>query len=400
MPNNTIVSSSNSNLYKVRMLLLLSFVPLMGMSIDLFAPSLPSLSLSLNISSSVTKLVISMFILGYAMGNFVVGLMTDALGRKSLLRISCVMFVISSTLPIFFPNEVVLIASRFLQGVFIGAIGVVNRGIFSDTLSTEKLIKLGPTMGFLWGLGPIVGPIIGGFLQHYYGWKSGFYFFSIVAGILMVLVFILIPETIEKKSKLSFSKIKKDITEVISNAEFMSLTLIMGIAYSLIISFNTLGPFLIQDVMNYSALYFGKLAIFLGLAFLPAPIICRRLLNHFPINKIFFVVIHFFMFMMLIFLITSFFYRSNIALLVAATMAVYFMCGSIFPLSMGKGISMLKHISGTAAAVMYLVNMLITCFVAFIQSYIHADNIVDILVIYVCLIFIILLIYWRKLRTI
>ena len=400
MQNNTIANPSNSNLYKVRMLLLLSFVPLMGMSIDLFAPSLPSLSSSLNISTSVTKLVISIFILGYAMGNFVVGLMTDALGRKSLLRISCLMFVISSIIPILFPNEIALITARFLQGFFIGAIGVVNRGIFSDTLPIEKLIKLGPTMGFLWGLGPIAGPVIGGFLQNYYGWKSGFYFFSIVVGIMMILVFVLIPETIEQKSKLSFSKIKRDIKEVISHSEFMSLIFIMGIAYSLIISFNTLGPFLIQDVMNYSALYFGKLAIFLGLAFLPAPIICRRLLNYYPINKIFFVVIHFFMLLMIIFLITSFFYKSNVVLLVVATMAVYFMCGSIFPLSMGKGISMFKHISGTAAAVMYLINMLITCFVAFIQSYIHADNIVDILVIYVCLIFIIILIYWRKLRNI
>lgn len=72
----------------------------------------------------------------------------------------------------------------------------------------------------------------------------------------------------------------------------MTLCIAMGIAYSLIISFNTLGPFLIQDVMEYSAAYFGKLAISLGCAFLPAPILGRKLLDHYSVGKIFFVVIH------------------------------------------------------------------------------------------------------------
>ncbi|WP_371440094.1 hypothetical protein [Francisella orientalis] len=50
-----------------------------------------------------------------------------------------------------------------------GSMGVVTRDIFSDILPPEKLLKLGPTMGFLWGLGPIAGPIIGGFLQDAFG---------------------------------------------------------------------------------------------------------------------------------------------------------------------------------------------------------------------------------------
>lgn len=62
----------------------------------------------------------------------------------------------------------------------------------------------------------------------------------------------------------------------------------MGIAYSLIITFNTLGPFLIQDIMSYSAAYFEKLAIFLGFTFLPAPIIGCKLLDHFSVGRIFF----------------------------------------------------------------------------------------------------------------
>ena len=89
---------------------------------------------------------------------------------------------------------------------------------------------------------------------------------------------------------------------------------------------------------------------------------------------------------------------SDIALIIIATMVVYFMCSSIFPLSMGKGISMFHHISGTAAAIMYFVNISITSLTSFMQSYIHAHNITDIIIIYLVLMFIIVGLYWYKLK--
>jgi Bcr/CflA subfamily drug resistance transporter len=392
------ITQNESYQAKIRMFILLSFPILMGMSIDLFAPSLPGISSSLHISASVAKMVISIYLIGYALGNLIVGVITDALGRKTLLRTSCILFACVSILPTLIPNEYVLLSSRFAQGCLMGAIGVLNRGIFSDTLPPEKLLKLGPTIGFLWGLGPIVGPILGGFLQEYFGWKSGFVFFGVIVALLTVMIFIYIPETIEKKSKLSIAKMKKDITEVITNKEFMALSVVMGIAYSLVISFNTLGPFLIQDVMGYSAAYFGKLAIFLGFAFLPAPIIGRKLLDKYSISKIFLAVIHIFTLAVLILFILSYSMQTSIDLLIATTMIVYFTCGSIFPLSMGKGISMFRHISGTAAAIMYFINISMTSLVSFIQSYLHAHTITDIISIYLILMLVIVGLYWYKLK--
>lgn len=392
------ITQNESYQAKIRMFILLSFPILMGMSIDLFAPSLPGISSSLHISASVAKMVISIYLIGYALGNLIVGVITDALGRKTLLRTSCILFACVSILPTLIPNEYVLLSSRFAQGCLMGAIGVLNRGIFSDTLPPEKLLKLGPTIGFLWGLGPIAGPILGGFLQEYFGWKSGFVFFGVIVALLTVMIFIYIPETIEKKSKLSITKIKKDIIEVITNKEFMALSVVMGIAYSLVISFNTLGPFLIQDVMGYSAAYFGKLAIFLGFAFLPAPIIGRKLLDKYSIGKIFLAVIHIFTLTVLILFILSYSMQTSIDLLIATTMVVYFTCGSIFPLSMGKGISMFRHISGTAAAIMYFINISMTSLVSFIQSYLHAHTITDIISIYLILMLVIVGLYWYKLK--
>ena len=379
-------------------IILLSFLLLFGMIIDLFSPSLPAISSALGLSSGVTKLVISLYLLGYALGNFVVGLLTDALGRKSLLRLSCLIFVIFSLLPALIPNEYVLLLSRFGQGFFMGSMAVLNRSIFSDILPTEKLIKLGPTMGLLWGFGPIIGPVLGGYFQHYYGWKAGFYFFSIIVFILLIFIYIYIPETIEKKSKLSIKKMRKDIKEVLSNREFMVLVITMGIAYSLIITFNTLGPFLIQDVMGYSPLFFGKLAIFLGISFLPAPILTRYLLNYVSISRFLCVAIHGFLSLSLVVFLFVLHFDMSLKLLIISTAIIYFTCGSIFPISLGKGLSMFRHVSGTAAAVMYLVNMSITGLVSIIEGLVHANSVVEIVAIYICLVILIAFAYWYKLK--
>ena len=88
----------------------------------------------------------------------------------------------------------------------------------------------------------------------------------------------------------------------------------------------------------------------------------------------------------------------NLIILLVASVAVYFVCGAIFPLSLGKGLSMFKHISGTAAAIMYLINMLITSLVAFGESFISTYNVSTVIYVYTALIFAMFVLYWYKLH--
>jgi DHA1 family bicyclomycin/chloramphenicol resistance-like MFS transporter len=96
--------------------------------------------------------------------------------------------------------------------------------------------------------------------------------------------------------------------------------------------------------MHYSSLFFGKLGIFLGLAFIPAPIICRYLVNHLSVGILFSLVIHWFLATISI----SIFFDMSLIIILFASVAVYFVCGALFSFSLGKGLSMFKHISETA----------------------------------------------------
>jgi DHA1 family bicyclomycin/chloramphenicol resistance-like MFS transporter len=373
---------------------LLCFIPIMGMGVDLISPSLPAISNNFKVTPGLAQAVISLYLLGYALGNFFIGLLTDSLGRKKLLIIAWFGFLIASLLPIVTPDIHVLLTARLLQGLSLGAVAVIMRSIFSDVLPPEKLIKIGTLMGTMWGLGPILGPFLGGYLQFYFGWTAGLYFFSIVAVLGLVSSFVLIPETHQARQELNLKTMKRNMLEVLKHRRFMVLVMLMGATYSLLIVFNTLAPFLIQTKMHYSSIFFGHFSLSLGIAFLAATFVCRYLLNKYKVKALYFFAINSFFSLAILALLASLQFSNSITLLATASGLMFFATGFIFPLSAGKGMSFFRHIAGTASAIMYLINIALTSLSSFLASFIHIQNVSAILWIYVLLLGFCTAVYW------
>lgn len=258
---------------------LLMLIPIVGMAIDLVAPSLPAIAMGLHMPQSIVQNIISLYLVGYGIGNFVSGLLTDAFGRRTLLLGGIFGFALVSLIAAIVPNIYILLVVRLLQGITLGTMAVTTRAILSDILPAKKLIALGVMFGMMWGLGPVIGPVIGAYLESYYGWQSGFYFFAIMAFLGLITTFIIVPETHLKCQKLSIKFLMRNLSEIATNSQFISLAILMGLTYSLIITFNTAGPFLIQNKFHYTVVLFGNLALYLGLVYLTSTFVCRYLVN-------------------------------------------------------------------------------------------------------------------------
>src|SRR3990167_9045239 len=289
---------------------LLFLFPIFGMCVDLVAPSLPAISSSLHVSASVAKNVISLYLLGYALGNFFTGFLADAWGRQKLLRAGLFGFIIASLIPVFFHGIDLLFLSRVLQGITIGAVSVLARAMLSDVLPSDKLTSLGTLIGTMWGLGPIFGPVIGGYLQFYFN-----------------------------RHALNIKTITKNIREVLSHRLFMALVILMGLAYSLLITFNTAGPFLIQTVLHHSPIFFGHVALYIGIVFLLSTFTCRYLLKKFKVEHLLFYAIIISFAIALLSVVLSFSFEKSTIFSVIISALMFFSCGFIFPMSMGRGIS-------------------------------------------------------------
>lgn len=319
---------------------LLFLFPIFGMAVDLVAPSLPAISSSLQVSASTAKNVISLYLLGYALGNFFTGFLADAWGRQKLLRIGLFGFIIASLIPVFFHGIALLFLSRVLQGITIGAVSVLARAMFSDVLPAEKLTSLGTLIGTMWGLGPIFGPVIGGYLQFYFDWQAGFLFFALITLIGLIATWIVVPETHFNLHPLNIKTIKENIREVICHRLFMALVILMGLAYSLIITFNTAGPFFIQTVLHHSPVFFGHMALYIGIVFLLSTFTCRYLLKKFKVENLLFYAILISFSIGLLSVALSFAFEKSTLFVVLFSALMFFSCGFIFPMSMGRGISL------------------------------------------------------------
>lgn len=373
---------------------ILALYPLVGMGIDLITPSLPAISRNLQVSNVVSKNLIAIYLVGYALGNFFIGFLSDALGRRKLMISGFFLFVIVSLLPIFLINPIILLWARFFQGFAIAAFVVVSRAVLSDVLTPTKLVRIATMVATMWGIGPVIGPVIGGYLQYYFNWQACFYFFALFGFIGLISVFFIVPETHFNRQKLNLNQTKNNLITILSHRVFIGIVTLMGLTYSLLIVFNTLGPFLIENELSRSPVYYGHLALVMGLVFLLGTMICRRLIKQYQPERILLFVIPFFFLIALLGVIIAYVDNRNIWMVIVPTFFMFLSCGIVYPVGMGKSLSLFRHLAGSSTAVMNLINILITSLVAFLMSFVNASSAIPLTWIYLGIMILSVLTYW------
>lgn len=379
--------------------ILMALSPLVGMGVDLLSPSLPAISRELHVSNAFSKNLIAIYLFGYVIGNFLIGFLSDTIGRRKLVVIGLLLFTLASLLPTVYANPSMLLSARFLQGFSLATFAVNNRAILADILLPEKLIHIAPLLATMWGIGPIIGPLIGGYLQYYFNWPACFYFFAGYGFLGFLALFFLMPETHFNRQKLNLSVLSHNFSTIITNRLFLGLGFILGLNYSLLIAFNTLGPFLIQNVLGHSPVYFGHVALYLGLIFLGGTILCRRLVKQFRTETILWVAIPIFLAIAIIGLGFTYIDSKNMMIIIALSLLMFLGCGIVYPSCMGKSISLFRHIAGSGSAIISMINLTITSMTAFLMSFVNAGSAIPLAWMYFGLILLSGLSYWFLVRA-
>ncbi|MCH9643526.1 MAG: MFS transporter, partial [Gammaproteobacteria bacterium] len=137
-------------------MMILFMVPMTGIGIDLYAPSLPWIVSALHTSAYLVKLTIAVYFFGYAVGPLLAGTLSDVYGRKPTLIIGMALYIAVCLLIIIVPNINMMLAMRFLQGVAAAFLAVTYRTVFSDAYTPGiDMKKMGASISLAWSLGPI-----------------------------------------------------------------------------------------------------------------------------------------------------------------------------------------------------------------------------------------------------
>lgn len=351
--------------------MLLCFLPLVGMGIDLIAPSLPAMSHALHISPMLAKDLIAIYLLGLLAGTFLSGILSDAWGRRYLMCGGFSLLAIVSILPPIWPHPATLLISRLLQGVAIGTFTVLIRSVVTDLLAKEALLRTASWIATMWGIGPIIGPMIGGYLQVYIGWQANFLFFAVYGLIGAIACIGWLPETHHRRTAFSFKRIKNNFAIILPNRVFVSISLLMGCLYAVLIIFNALAPFFIQKELGYSPIFFGRAAFVLGIIFLCGTFYCRILVKRFTpqqiLSKSLPIVLS-----IAVFGILLAYQNHTVWSILIPSAFLFFFCGVLYPTCMGANMNMFRELAGSAGAIVTLINLFVTTSSGFLSSFISA----------------------------
>ncbi|KAF9103149.1 hypothetical protein BGX29_003707 [Mortierella sp. GBA35] len=173
-----------------------------GFSSTIYFPSLVQITSDLNASQTAINASVSLFILFMGISPLVSSTMSDHFQIRRVLYIGfTLIFALASFGGGYARSAGTLIVARVFQAVGSGGASILGAGTVADIYPPEEQ---GTSMGLMFlgqFLGPVLGPPLGGVLAHAFGWQSTFFFMAIVAVVVIVELFFLLPETYRAPDK-------------------------------------------------------------------------------------------------------------------------------------------------------------------------------------------------------
>jgi len=272
-------------------LLLGALVAIAPLAMDIYLPSMPSMTHSLSATPEQVQLTISVYMLGWGAAQLLAGPVSDRYGRKPALVGGLAIFVVASIACALSTNIAMLIAARFVQAIAMATVVVVPRAVVRDLYHGDQAAHTLSTMMLVLSVAPVAAPLLGAELHLRFGWQAAFVFVAIYAAIAGSFVILALPETLAQRDvhALRLTTMLANWREVLRSSRVAGFLLINTFATCGLFAFLTGSAFVFVDALASGergfAVYFGivMLGNFIG-AWLARRVVIRmgleRVIGH------------------------------------------------------------------------------------------------------------------------
>lgn len=225
---------------------------------DMYTPALPAMCKFFNCSIPLGQMGLTMGMIGLALGQLILGPVSDRCGRKPVLVGAVTLFIVSAVASVFSSSIHVFNICRLFQGI--GASGgyFLARTIPADVYTGRPLAKLMAIIGAINGIAPASAPVIGGITADGFGWRGIFILLAIFAAIVL-LISPKMKESLASDARTTGPWINSLIgyKKLLSNRNFMIHVCYKGVALGLLFAYISASPFILQTHYGLSQTVYG-----------------------------------------------------------------------------------------------------------------------------------------------
>ena len=232
------------------------FAPL---STDIYLPALPSMAHALSASASAVQLTLTASLIGLGAGQLLVGPLSDALGRRRPVLIGLLAYTLASIGCAISDDIWTLTAMRLIQGAA-GAAGiVVARAIVRDLYEGIEAGRFFSRLVIVFGLAPILAPIIGGQLLHVTDWRGIFVVLAAFGAVLGVVCWVRLKETLPPAARQrgGLRTTLRVLAVLLRDRRFVGLTIVYGLSFGALFAYIAGSPFVLENIFGLSPQLYG-----------------------------------------------------------------------------------------------------------------------------------------------
>ena len=230
-------------------------------TVDLYLPAFPLLKDEFGASDGAVQLTLTGTMVGFALGQLIVGPLSDKVGRRVPLLVATTLHVASSAMAVFAPDLTVLGIARVLMGMGAAGGAVVAMAMVRDLFAGRRLVAMLAQLALVTGVAPVIAPLIGSALLAVMPWQGIFVSLACYGGLILASALFALPETRPKndRAEAGNTSIRHRYRVVFSDRVFVGVLIIGAMSFSGLFSYLSTSSFLFQTVFGLTTMQYGMI---------------------------------------------------------------------------------------------------------------------------------------------
>lgn len=230
-------------------------------SVDTYLPSFPAIGREFALASFELQQTLSVYLMAFALMTLFHGTLSDSFGRRPVILGCLVTYTLGSIGCAFAQSFGELLLFRGMQGLAGGAGWVIGRAIVRDSFEGHRAQRVLSMVTLIFGIAPAVAPVIGGWLQGAFGWRSVFVFLIVYGGTMVALCWRALPETHPPSARQPFepAPLVANYLRLAGNPLMVLLCLAAALNFAGFFLYIAAAPVFIYDLLGLGEKHFPAL---------------------------------------------------------------------------------------------------------------------------------------------